>query len=84
MVAKLLLSIVAEEISYLTEKHQLLPGMHFGSRPGHTMTDSLHLLMDTVKGAWRRRHKQVALALFLLVDVEALSQMQSWLISCTT
>src|SRR5882672_1606290 len=64
--AKLLMSIVAEEVSHLTEKHQLLPVTHFGGRPGCTTTDSLHLLTDIIKVAWR--HKQVASVLFL--DVE--------------
>ena len=64
--AKLLSSIVAEDIVYLAEKHALLPANHFRGRPGCTMTDSLHLLVNTVKAAWR--HKQVASVLFL--DVE--------------
>ena len=51
--AKLLSSIIAEEISHLTEKYHLLPGMHFGSRPKCMTTDSLHLLTDMVKVAWR-------------------------------
>jgi len=64
--AKLLTSIVEEEVSHLTEKHQLLPVTHFGGRLGRTTTDSLHLLTDTIKAAWRR--KQVVSVLFL--DVE--------------
>ena len=68
--AKLLSSIVAEDIIYLVEKHVLLPANHFGGRPGRTATDSLHLLVNTVKAAWRR--KQVASVLFL--DVEGAFQ----------
>jgi len=49
----LLSSNIAEEISHLTEKYHLLPGMHFGSRPKCMTTDSLHLLTDMVKVAWR-------------------------------
>ena len=64
--AKLLSSIVAEGLSFLTEAHQLIPSMHFGGRPGRTTTDSLHLLVDTIKAAWRCR--QVISVLFL--DVE--------------
>src|SRR5882724_7725327 len=63
---KLLSSIIAEEISHLTEKYHLLPGTHFDGRPGCMTMDSLHLLMDTVKAAWRC--KQVVSVLFL--DVE--------------
>jgi hypothetical protein len=47
--AKLLMSIVAGEIMHLVEAHQLLPVTHFGGCPGHTMTNSLHLLTDTIK-----------------------------------
>ena len=64
--AKLLSSIVAEGLSFLTEKHQLIPPMHFGGWPGRTTTDSLHLLVDTIKAVWRRR--QVVSVLFL--DIE--------------
>ena len=48
---KLLTSIVAEDVWYLTEKHQLLPVTHVGGRLGCTTSDSLHLLMDTIKAA---------------------------------
>ena len=65
-IAKLLSSIVAEDLVHLMEKHALLPANHFGGRPGRTMMDSLHLLVDTVKAAWHR--KQVVSVLFL--DVE--------------
>jgi len=65
-IAKLLSSIVTEDIVYLTETHGLLPVNHFGGRPGQTTSDSLHLLVDTVKAAWRC--KQVVSALFL--DIE--------------
>ena len=65
-IAKLFSSVIAEDITYLTEKHELLPANHFGGQPGQTTTDSLHLLVDSIKAAWRR--KQVASVLFL--DVE--------------
>ena len=65
-IAKLFSAIVAEDIIHLTETYQLLPAHHFGGRPGRTTTDSLHLLVDTIKAAWRR--KQVVSVLFL--DIE--------------
>ena len=65
-IAKLLSSIVAKDIVHLTEAHSLLPANHFGGRPGRTMSDSLHLLVDTVKAAWWC--KQVVSTLFL--DIE--------------
>ena len=63
---KLLTSITAEPTIYWGEKHKLLPSMHFGSCPGHTTTDAVHLLMQTVKHTWC--NGKVVLALFL--DIE--------------
>jgi ribonuclease HI len=63
---KLLTAIVAEELTFLLEHHKLLPNTHFGGRPGRSTTDSLHLLEETIKNAWRS-HK-VASVLFL--DIE--------------
>ena len=65
-IVKLATSVVAEELSHLVEAHGLLPATYFGGHLGQTTTDSLHLLTDTVKAAWRR--KQVVSGLFL--DVE--------------
>ena len=62
-IAKLLSAIVTEDIVHLTEVHQLLPAHHFGGRPGRTTTDSLHVLVDTIKAAWWR--KQVVSVIFL-------------------
>ena len=64
--AKVLTSLVAETISNLVEKHQLLPKTHFGGRPGRTTTDAIHYLVHKIKAAWR--DDQVASVLFL--DVE--------------
>lgn len=63
---KLLMAVVAERLTYILEHHQLLPNTHFGGRPGRSTTDSLHLLEETIKNAWRS-HKVVS-ALFL--DIE--------------
>jgi hypothetical protein len=59
---------VADQLTYTLEHHQLLPNTHFGGRPGHSTTDSLHLLEDTIKNAWRA-HK-VASVLFLDIEGE--------------
>jgi len=56
-------AIVKDKIQYHTEKLQLLPQMQFGGRPGCSATDSLHMLTNFIKDAWRRR--QGVLALFL-------------------
>ena len=71
-IVKLLSSIVVEDILHLVETHQLLPATHFGGRPGRSTTDSLHLLVDYLKAAWRR--KQVVAVLFL--DIEGAFPMQ--------
>ena len=56
---KLLSAIIAEHLSFIIEKHNLLPDTHFGGRPGRSTTDSLHLLEATIKNAWRS-HKVVS------------------------
>ncbi len=64
--AKLLSAIVAEDMTRLIEKHQLLPNNHFGGRPGRTTTDALHYLVAKISKAWKER--KVVSVLFL--DVE--------------
>jgi hypothetical protein len=63
---KLLTAVIADQMTYYLERHQLLPATHFGGRPGRSTTDSLHLLEETIKNAWRT--KKVASVLFL--DIE--------------
>jgi ribonuclease HI len=64
--AKVLSAIVTEDISYLAEKHQLLPANQFGGRPGRATTDLLHLLIDRINHAWR--NKRVISILSLDID----------------
>ena len=61
--AKLLTTIVTDNMSHLIETNHLLSSTHFGGRPGRSITDSLHLLEATVKNTWQMR-KTVS-ALFL-------------------
>ena len=61
--AKLLSAIVADRTSYILESHNLFPSTHFGGRPGRSMEDSLHLLENTIRHAWRQG--KVVSALFL-------------------
>ena len=63
---KVITAIIANHITYITEKHQILPANHFGGRPGRTTTDAIHLLVTKIKAAWRA--KKVASVLFL--DIE--------------
>jgi Reverse transcriptase (RNA-dependent DNA polymerase) len=65
--AKVLMAIIAEDISYLVESNSLLLKSHYGGRPGRMTTDAVHTLVDKVKSAWRRG--KVVSILFL--DVEA-------------
>ena len=63
---KVITAIVASHITFVTEKHQLLPANHFGGRPGRTTTDAMHLLVNKIKAAWRAG--KVTSVLFL--DIE--------------
>ncbi len=67
MLPKLFTSVLAEDISYLAEKHQMLPRTQFGGRPGHAATDAVHMIVQKVQNAWR--NGQVVSILSL--DVEA-------------
>lgn len=66
-IGKLLSTLIAADLSFLIEKHQLLPRNQFRGRPGCTTIDVIHLLTAKIKDAWRKG--QVAMALFL--DVQA-------------
>ena len=66
MMWKVLTASVAEQITYYTENHDLLPVHHFGGRPGHTTMDTAHLLVHQIKSEWHRGN--ITSVLFL--DVE--------------
>ena len=63
---KVLAAVLADQLTYLNEKHQLLPPHHFGGHPGRTTTDTVHLVTHKIKSAWRQGN--VTSVLFL--DVE--------------
>ena len=63
---KVLTSIVAEQLTYYTEKFELLPPLHFGGRPAQTTSDAIQYLIYMIKDAWHK--KQVTSVLFL--DIE--------------
>ena len=54
--SKVLTAIVANLMTYYTEKHKLLPAHHFGRHPGRTTSDAVHLLVYKVKDAWHKHH----------------------------
>ena len=65
-IAKVLSTLCSEPISYLAEKHNVLPLSQFGGRPGRNTTDAMLLVVHKIKDAWRRG--KVAVALFLVVQ----------------
>ena len=52
-IGKLLESIMAELISYITEVHELLPGHHYGGRPGRSAEDAMMVLKENIHAAWK-------------------------------
>ena len=63
---KILTAIIASHITFLTEKHELLPTNHFGGRPDRTTMDTLHMLAHKIKDTWQAG--KVVVVLFLNVD----------------
>ena len=52
---KLFSALVVADLSYLVEKHNLLPPNQFGGRPGRCTTDTMHLVVQKIKDAWRAK-----------------------------
>ena len=50
---KVITAIIANHITYVTEKYQLLLANHFGGCPGCTTTDAMYLLTNRIKAVWR-------------------------------
>ena len=60
---KLLEAVIARRLSYLAEKHDLLPNSQFGGRPGRTTEQALLVLSNAIDQAWYK-HKVVTLIAF--------------------
>ena len=60
---KIMESIMADIMSYLTETHQLLPAQHYGGRPGRSTDDAITILSESIHKAWKE--KSVYTAIFL-------------------
>ncbi|XHF99701.1 hypothetical protein AWENTII_013004 [Aspergillus wentii] len=60
---KLLESVVARRLSFLAEKHGLLPNSQFGGRPGRTTEQALLVLSNAIDRAWYKQ-KVVTLVSF--------------------
>ena len=66
-IAKVQSIIVTEDLSYICEKHKLLPKNQFGGRPGTTTSEALYMLEQFTKNAWQKGN--IVSALFL--DIQA-------------
>ncbi|OGE46890.1 hypothetical protein PENARI_c093G11063, partial [Penicillium arizonense] len=60
---KLLEAVMARRLSYLAEKHGLLPDTQFGGRPGRTTEQALLVLSNAIDRAWYK-HKVITLVAF--------------------
>lgn len=54
-ISKGLEAIVATRLSYLAERHSLLPTNHFGARKQRSSEQALDVLVEKIWDAWRRR-----------------------------
>ena len=50
---KILESVIATIVSYLTETYDLLPVGHFGARPGRSTEDAMMVLSERIYKAWK-------------------------------
>ena len=50
---KVLESVMADTMSYITETHELLPAQHFGGRPGRSTEDAMMILSESIHKAWK-------------------------------
>jgi hypothetical protein len=53
-IAKILSSIVAEDLVHISETHKLLPANYFGARPGRSTSNSLMLAVHWTFEKWRK------------------------------
>ena len=60
---KILESVIATLLSYLTEAHELLPKGHYGARPGRSTEDAMMILSERIHKAWKE--DKVFTAVFL-------------------
>lgn len=63
---KLHSTLSANHLSFLAEKHHLLPSTQFGGRAGRNTSDAMHMVTQVIQNAWRTG--KVAAVLFLDVQ----------------
>lgn len=66
-IGKIMDAIIAKRISYITEKHQLLPETHIGGRKGRSTEHALHAIIEKIYESWNAPRSQIAS--LLLLDV---------------
>ena len=54
-VGKVMESVIAETISYLTETYELLPPHPYGGRPGRSAEDAMMILSENIHQAWKKK-----------------------------
>jgi retron-type reverse transcriptase len=62
---KIMESVIADVLSYLTETYELLPAYHYGGRPGHSAEDAMMEMSERIYDAWKRHNVYTT----LFVDV---------------
>jgi len=62
-IGKILESIITELLSYLIEKHSLLPENHFGGRPQRTTEDAMMVLSENIYRSWK--HGEIFTVVFM-------------------
>ena len=59
--------MVTEDLSYICEKHELLPKNQFSGRPGTTTSEALHMVEQFTRNAWRKGN----MVSTLFLDIQA-------------
>jgi hypothetical protein len=65
---KVMESILAKRLSYVVEKHNLLPEQHMGGRRGVSTELAVHVLLERIHTTWKLTPSHVASVLFLDVS----------------
>lgn len=66
-IGKAMDEVIARRLSYLAERHQVIPRMHIGGRKLRSTEHGLHAVVEGIYEAWNRGKSQVAS--LLLLDV---------------
>lgn len=54
------------DLSFVTEKHQLIPATQYGGCPGRSTTDAVHSIIGKIKDTWSTKKS----AAILFMDVQ--------------